>query len=175
MDYYELFQSKEVENPIVVMKLEQAAYTYGMKKAEFEALERLKVAYYSGREFEEPCDILTEPTFLVSELIKKTLTLYDKEILFKGVQLFPTAEESGSYPLYWVPLFRELDCLHKDTMKQDNGLLKNLVLAKEKIAGHSVFRIGGILEYKVAVSLPVAESILRRRPYGVGLRKIEVR
>ena len=58
MDYYELFQSKEVENPIVVMKLEQAAYTYGMKKAEFEALERLKVAYYSGREFEEPCDIL---------------------------------------------------------------------------------------------------------------------
>lgn len=175
MDYYELYQSEKVENPIAVMKLEQATYTYEMTGTDFEALDRLKVAYYSGREFEEPCDILTEPTFLVSDLLKRALSLYDKEILFKGVQLFPTAEEGRRHPLYWVPLFKELDCLHEDTVKHDNGMLKNLVLAEKKITGYSVFRIGGILEYKVVVSLPAAESILRRRPYGVGLRKIEVR
>lgn len=37
-----------------------------------------------------------------------------------------------------------------------------------------VFRIPGLVEYKVVVSLPVAEGILRRRCYGVGLRRLEV-
>lgn len=54
-------------------------------------------------------------------------------------------------------------------------MLQRLVLDKRKIHKQPVFRIGGLLEYKVAVSLPVAESILRRRPYGVSLQRIEVK
>lgn len=53
-------------------------------------------------------------------------------------------------------------------------MLKKLVLDRRKIRGKAIFRVGGLLEYKVAVSLPVAESILRRRPYGVSLQRIEV-
>lgn len=174
MEYFELCQSKAVENPLVVLKLDKERYTYRMTQEDFAALDRLRVAWFSGREFEEICDILTEPTFLVSEGLKKSLQLYDRSIPFKGVQLFSTAEESKQYPLYWVPCFPWLDCLHEKTEKQDNGMLKHLVLAGKKIRGKSIFRIGGLLEYKVAVSLPVAESILRRRPYGVSLQRIEV-
>lgn len=63
---------------------------------------------------------------------------------------------------------------YTDPKKQDNGMLKKLVLDRRKIRGKAIFRVGGLLEYKVAVSLPVAESILRRRPYGVSLQRIEV-
>ncbi len=174
MEYFELCQSKAVENPLVILKLDKEKYTYRMTEAEFAALDKLKVAWFSGREFEEICDILTEPAFLVSEKLKKSLQIYDKNISFKGVQLFSTAEESKQYPLYWVPFFPRLDCLHEHTKKQDNGMLKSLVLEEKKIRGKCIFRIDGILEYKVVVSLPVAESILRRRPYGVSLQRIEV-
>ncbi len=174
MEYFELCQSKAVENPIVILKLDRAKYSYAMTEEDFAALDRLRVAWFSGREFEEVCDILTEPAFLVSDRLKRILQIYEKELPFKGVQLFSTAEESRQYPLYWVPCFPVLDCLHEKTQKQDNGMLKHLVLAKKEIRGKSIFRIGGLLEYKVAVSLPVAESILRRRPYGVSLQRIEV-
>lgn len=174
MEYYELFQSKKVENAIEILGLDPKKYCYAMKEADFEALDKLKVAYYSGREFEELCDVLIAPTFMVSDHIKKLMELYEKDIQFKGIQVFPTAQESNKYPLYWVAKFPEINCFHKMTVIQDNGMLERLVLEQRKIGGRQIFRLPGIIEYKVIVSMPVAESILRRRMYGIGLQKIEV-
>ena len=53
MEYFELSQERAVENPIEVMNLDRNIYTYQMKEKEYEKLETLKVAYYSGREYEE--------------------------------------------------------------------------------------------------------------------------
>ena len=78
MDYYELSQSKKVENAIEILGLDQEKYCYAMEEANFEALDKLKVAYYSGREFEELCDILIAPTFMVSDYMKKLMELYEK-------------------------------------------------------------------------------------------------
>ncbi len=175
MEYFELVQSKNVRNPVAVMKLDRKKYNHEMTKEDFEALERLKVAYFSGRETEEACDILTDPAYMVSDRLRKVLKLYDKTLEFKGVQLFPTSELCGRYPIYWIPGFERIDCLHGSVEKYDNGMLKRLVLDERKAEGHPVFRIGGILEYKVVVALPVAESILRRRPYGVSLQRVEVK
>lgn len=60
------------------------------------------------------------------------------------------------------------------TQTYDNGMLKKLVLDESRTGGLNVFRVRGLLEYKVMVSLPLAESILRRRFYGIELRKAEV-
>ena len=53
-------------------------------------------------------------------------------------------------------------------------MLKELVWDKKKIKGLDIFRVAGLLEYKVIVSLPVTESLLRRRLYGIGLQRIKV-
>lgn len=174
MEYYELTQSEKAENPIELMGLDSAAYCLAMTRKDFEALDDMRVAYFSGNEAEELCDVLTSPTFLVSDRLKKLLSLYGKEIEFKGIQLFPTSEESKQYPVYWVPYFPSQDCVHKSSTWYDNGMLSSLVLDKSRIGRRSVFRLPGLLEYKIIVSLPVAESILRRRFYGIGLRKMEV-
>lgn len=174
MDYFGLLQSDKVQNAIEIMKLNRAAYCYRMNQKEFDALDKLKVAYYSGSESEEECAVLMAPTFLVADGLKRILERYDKEISWKGIQLFPMAEESKRYPLYWVPGFQTIDCLHEKTEKHDNGMIKRLVLDGNRTGGRCVFRVSGLLEYKVMVSLPLAESILRRRFYGVRLRKAEV-
>ena len=175
MEYFEMTQSKKVENPMQLMGLDSQLYTYAMTEKDFEALEKLKVAYFSGREYEEICDILLQPTYLISDELKKLLELYERKTLFKGVQIFPTAKESKQYPIYWVPQFPVLDCIHNSTVKGDNGMLQKLVLDSRKIGNRQIFRLPGFLEYKVIVSMPVAESNLRRRFYGVGFEKVEVR
>lgn len=174
MEYFELSHNRKVENPMELLGLDKGEYCYDMTKQKFEALEKLKVAYFSGREYEEVCDILLEPTFMISDQLRKLFALYDKSIQFKGVQIFPTADESRQYPLYWVPLFPTVKCFHESTKKNDNGMLKKLVLSQDKIGNRQIFRLPDLIEYKVIVSMPVAESILRRRMYGVGLQKVEV-
>lgn len=174
VEYYELFQSKKVETPVEIMGLDSEKYCYAMTQNDFESLEKLKVAYFSGREFEEVCDILINPTFLISDSLKKVLEMYEREIRFKGVQIFPTAKESKQYPLYWVPQFPQIDVLHKETVIHDNGMAAKLVLDSRKIGNRQIFRISDLLEYKIVISMPVAESILRRRLYGIGLQKLEV-
>ncbi|MGN6714334.1 hypothetical protein [Anaerocolumna jejuensis] len=174
MDYFELFQSEKVENAVELMGLNKNQYSYSMKEEDFSALDKLKVAYYSGRDTEEVCDILKEPTYLISNEIKRLFELYDKSIEYKGVQLFSTAGENTKSPLYWVADFPMPECMHESSGKYDNGMLKELVLDRKKIRGLDIFRVAGLLEYKIIVSLPVAESLLRRRLYGIGMRKVKV-
>ncbi|RDY27784.1 hypothetical protein [Lachnotalea glycerini] len=174
MDYFELFQSEKVENAVELMGLDSSQYPYAMTKGDFEVLDKLKVAYYSGRETEEMCDILKEPTCLISNEIKRLFKLYDRSLEYKGVQLFSTASENTTSPLYWVAGFPIIDCLHESSQKYGNGMLKELILDKKKIRGLNIFRVAGLLEHKVIVTLPVAESILRRRLYGIGLRRVKV-
>lgn len=175
MEYFELTQSANVLHAIQIYNLDPKQYPYQITQAKFNDLPDLKVGYFSGSPAEEVCDILTAPTFMVSETIKQLFSLYDSEIRWKALQLFPLDETYNVLPLYWVPLFTELDCLHDDTKKYDLGTIEHLVLNGRCLLGKDIFRVGGLLEYKVIVSLPVAESLLRRRMYGIGLKKVMVK
>ncbi len=64
--------------------------------------------------------------------------------------------------------------MHERSKIYDNGMVSSLVLNGQKIGRRNLFRLSGLLEYKIVVSLPVVESILRRRLYGVELTKLEV-
>lgn len=173
MEYFELILDKKVENPVEVMNLDPKVYRYDMNLEYFNALDTLKVAYYSGREMEELCGLFVQPAFLISDDIKRLFVLYEKESRFKAVQLFSTAPENKLAPLYWVPWFPELDCTSK-TKKYTTGTVEELILDERVIRGRNIFKVAGLLEYKVIVSFPVAESLLRRRFYGVGFQKVKV-
>lgn len=187
MEYYELFQSRKVENPVRIYGPGIQRYHDAVRETGFEALDEVKMAFFSGQESEELSDVLTEPVFLVSEALKMVMELYDREIRFKALQLIPEKAVSGGLqrdggnspagrcPLYRVPLFAEVDCLHPDSVIRENGTVERLVLDGSRTGDRQIFRIGGLKEYRVAISLPVAESILRRMLCGTGIRKLEVR
>lgn len=175
MEYFELFQSKNVNHAVQILNLDRDTYAYNLNRSKFESLAKLKVGYFSGLNTEELCDILKEPTYMVSDEVKRLFELYEPEIEWKAVQLFPLDEECKVLPLYWVPFFPLLDCLHTTAKKYTNGTVESLVLDAKVCSDKTIFRVDGLLEYKVMISLPVAESLLRRRLYGIGLCKIEVR
>lgn len=175
MEYFELTQSANVLHAIQIYNLDSKQYLYQLTQEKFNELPDLKVGYFSGSPAEEVCDVLVAPTFMVSEAIKQLFSLYDDKIRWKALQLFPLDESYNVLPLYWVPLLSELGCLHADTRKYDSGTLEQLVLDRRCLFDKDIFRVGGLLEYKVIVSLPVAESLLRRRMYGIELKKIIVK
>ena len=70
--------------------------------------------------------------------------------------------------------FEMIECLHESSKKYTNGTIEELVLERKKIGEKQIFRVTPLLEYKVIISLPVAESLLRRRFYGIGLKRVKV-
>ena len=54
-----------------------------------------------------------------------------------------------------------------------NGVLKKLVLNRDAIGDHSIFRVNGIIEKQIVIRFDVAESILRRPMVGIKLEGIE--
>lgn len=181
MEYFELFLSKAVENPVRIAGLDFEPYRRAWKAQDGQddsagsALDDLKAAFFSGQESEEICDLLTDPVFLISGNLKAVFEMYDRDIRFKGIQLIPKTEESSLYPLYWMPFPAVAHCLHRESVVLDTGTVSELVLDGERIGERHIFRVGGIAEDRVVISLPVAESILRRRMYGIGIRRAEVR
>lgn len=175
MEYYLLRQSGKVVNPVRLTDLDQRTYTARMTHDEFRSLENLKNAYIEyDRTWELP-DLLIYPTYMVSDNIRKVFHMYDDSISFKGIQLFPTQPKwiKEASPVYWVYDCVTIDCLHADTIVQPNGAVKELILDGRKLTGADIFKVRGTMENKTVVSLAVAESILRRNPYGVVFEKCE--
>lgn len=177
MEYFLLRQSKELVNPIKVLGTDPDRYVPAMSHQDFKALEKVSVAYVKYEPGQEIPDILSHPTYMVSDEIRKVLHMYDERISFKAVQVFPDRKEyiKEAAKVYWVYDCVMEDCLHPDTVVLPNGELEQIILDRRRVRGRDIFRVKGTLENRLLLSLAVAESILRRNLYGIGLEKVEIR
>ena len=180
MEYFLLTQSKSVVNPIELLVLDPTVFTPQMEHKDFANLKKVTISYFYHSAENEIPDILKHPTYMISDPIKKILSLYDKNISFRAVQAFPMDSKEAERiqrlaRLYWICDCVHVDCLSKDTVFLPNGEVEEIILDRKKIRPLNVFRPRGLLENRLIVSMPVAESILRRNGYGVGVQPIQVR
>ena len=68
-----------------------------------------------------------------------------------------------------------LPCLHEDAVVLPDGTIKKLVIDHKKIPNIDIFQIKNAVHNRVLVSLRMAESISRRKAYGVMFERVEVR
>lgn len=167
MKYFELTADREIANPIRLLKVDGEVYKNGISEEEFKGIPPLSVGYFENLPERELYDVLQEPAFLISDRVKRLVSLYEPMMEFKGIQLFPKGEEDSTMPLFWIPGLIPVDCLSSKAKIYDNGMIEELVLDEAKSDKHHIFRVGGILEHKILVSLPLAESMLRRRISGI--------
>lgn len=175
MRYYILRQSKQLYKPLQVYGLDTSYYKHNMNEADFERLPEYLVSYFKNSKDTEIPEIITQPTLMVSADIKKLLLLYDDSIPFKGVQVFSDNLEERFAKSYWTFLPKTVDCLHEDCQMLPNGEFQTLILDKTKIPAQDIFKVGNITSNLIILSLPVAESILRRNWFGVALEEVEMR
>ncbi|OUP07852.1 hypothetical protein [Anaeromassilibacillus sp. An200] len=172
--YFLLHMSDRVQRPLTILGL-PSRYQRVVDKKAFDRLDQAIVAYFCAEAQEEiPC-VLHDPSFLISDELKKLFCLYMPDLQMKIVQLFAGEKERHENCMYWLPYFRSVSCLHKDAERYPDGSIKKLIIDKTRLPHIPIFRVNEILEFRVIVELSVAESILRRCPYGVGLTPVEVK
>lgn len=177
MEYFLLKESKDVINPIKILGLDPKRYVPAMTHTDFRAIEKVSVAYIQYEHQQEIPDILAHPTYMVSDELRKILHMYDENISFKAVQVFPDQKKyvKEAAKTYWIYDCVMENCLHPDTVILPNGTMEQIILDKRKIRGRDIFRLQRTLENKIVVSLAVVESILRRNLYGIGIEKLSMR
>lgn len=172
--FFRLQISDKISRPLEIIGL-PAQYKNVVAKSDFDKLNDHIVAYFRGKDVPEISGVLSQPSFLVCDDLKLLLQVYDLQFQAKAIQLFAGEMESKENYLYWLPYIESINCLHSDTEKYSNGMLKHLVLEGRLLPNSPIFRVNGLLEDIVVISLPLAESILRRCFYGIQLNPVEVK
>ncbi|MCC8024640.1 MAG: hypothetical protein LIP16_04960 [Clostridium sp.] len=163
MDYFWLRQDRRYVNPPVI----EGFYTR-MRRKDFVPENRYKipdrnVVYCDSDKNLDFTDVLDRQLFLVSEKVKNVFKLYEKSIIYKCFCLLNN--QRNEYMLYYAPLISEIDSFFNEN---------ELTLKGEGMGSSSIFRVKCESKEVIVVRLDVAESLLRRNPEGIELRKIRI-
>lgn len=117
-------------------------------------------------------DVIVSPCFMVSRTVMNTILLYDHSIQFERIIFF--SRERKRSEAYYIPILEKISCLSEKTeFNKDKSAIKHAKVAKEKLTGRPIVQAEGVNCTCVLICLDLAESILRRKTVGVGLRKVE--
>lgn len=171
--YFRLHASPRLMRPLKIIGL-PASYQRVRTREAFDALPSDIVAYFMESAVPEISGVIEDPSFLVCDQLKTLMQAYIPDLQAKTVQLFAGEPESKTGYRYWLPYIESVNCLSPQVERYPDGQPKKLILDAEAVSDLYCFRVGGILEQRIIVALPVAESILRRCLYGVNLEPVEV-
>lgn len=134
--------------------------------------ELLPVQYYL-KEQSRNCyvDWLERPVQLASEQLKILLQKYQPDLKCQPVVLADLKRQRQD--LYWRINVKPVDCLASQSEFKKDGTVIRLVLDGEKAYGYDLFGVSGVAEPLILVSLDLAESLLRRKFFGIRLRRVE--
>lgn len=172
--YFQLKQDADLSNPIQIFHFAvEGDYTEG-KPIDPAIVPKHQVAYFEYSPQVEICDVLFWPTLLVENTIKKLWGLYEPRMKFKGVQVFANDPKINAAPMYWCPVIDSIACMNEATELYPDHTLKHLAIQFHAIEGRHIFQIAGLSEPVVVVSLPVAESMLKRSAIGFDLEAVDL-
>ena len=169
MDYFCLQLSKNVVNPLVpeVLFTDKNARKY-------EDFSDVVVGQYVNDRLLEKTDIIMKPIIMISQEMLMDIKKYQDDLISKPAQFF--SQDAQKIPvLYFLVNPAKANCLHKDAVIDPNGVVSRIILDKEKIPDKHIFMLDGVVESKIIISLDVAECLLNKNYYGIGLEKIDVK
>lgn len=169
--YFELEQDKRIRNRFRFRDIESTVRGE-FEPEEFNQIQDISVLFTLGDKDSVYPDVVDAPVFLVSDALKKLLSAYDPEVMYRRIALNQVKERMQKK--YWLLLTEKIDCLDECSEQHANGWDKRIVLNRERIGRRRVFKVNGIRVPRVFVNLEVSESILRREFKGIVLRPVEV-
>lgn len=141
-------------------------------KADSERLNDSTALYLSGTGKEARPDLIQRPVPMFSRRLKEIVDAYESGLIFKDVVLIH--KENNLQYDYVQILMDELEVLSERCEWYPNRTLKKLVLDTGKIGSHHIFFLKGSFRKDPVISLPLAESLMRRRVTGICFEEVEV-
>lgn len=141
-------------------------------KSEEEKIKEMVPLYLAGSGREARPDFIQRPVTMFSAGLREILKAYEPEAVFKDVMLIH--KENAIQYHYVHTLLDYVDALSGRSEYYPNGMERKLVLDGKKAEGHHLFLPAGAQRKDPVVSLPLAESLLRRSVVGICLEEVEV-
>lgn len=175
MEYFLIKSSVKV--PLQPIHMDTNLYRYRLTEENYERLPKSEIYYYHYTEDIEIPELMLQPTFMAGDVLQQIISLYDETVSWKSLYMLPDEEDKimELSKHYWIPGLTRIKCLHPQAELQPNGAVTKLVLDKKRLRNLNIFQVEETQENFVLVSLALAESISRRQPYGVRLKRVEVR
>jgi len=165
MQYFILKQDPRVNGPKV-----PANIAYSPLKRIFSIEEAMAFPVHNKTDWEYPA-VIERPIYLVDSAVKAVLSRYNKKMVWNAVMLNDL--EKAEQHIYWLMGVPFVSCVSKQSTFHADKSIKNLVLDESEINHRSIFKVDGLLEQYLVVSLNVAESLLRREIYGIELTAVQ--
>ena len=117
-------------------------------------------------------DFIKSPVYMVSEMAKKVIDMYEDDLVFKKIVLIH--KEETKQLVYFHLLLQEIEAVADAAEYDPSGIENQLILNREKIGDHKAFLLAESKIKLPVISLEVVESLLRRHVMGVTFKEIEV-
>lgn len=173
MDYFLLKQDERYANTPRLRDIFYKANVRNINRENSHKIDDVVIFQVDAEDGCEYTDILDKQIFLVSEKLIKVISKYDSEMIIKTLPLIDAKRDRQEN--YYLPILEDVEALNEKTeLGFNKTVYKKIVLDKEKIKDKKIFRIKESSKNLVVVRLDVAESILRRKPKGICLERLEV-
>lgn len=170
MDYFMIHQDKRLfYKP--QLKQSDIFHLKSMTREQINDREGAAIIYVEENRYNEYTGYIDTPVKLISKNIKKILSKYQNDIIFKPVILIE--KESNRQENYYIIAVPELECASECSTRDALGNVKEFILDEEKVEHLRVFQAKDY-DNQLFVRLDVAESILRRKTYGILFEKVNV-
>ena len=118
-------------------------------------------------------DVIVKPFLLLSDMARKTVSIYESRIPYKQVVLLDY--DNGLTSLYFLPILETVYCLStKSEISREKTVIYHPVFEESKLPTQSIFELGGLDNSFIVIRLDLAESLLRRGMRGIVLREVEI-
>lgn len=173
MKYY-LLSWEDEGNPVPRIRnwMEKIDF-HTMQQKEIEKLPSRMLLYIEENPDVLFTDIISNPFFMVSEMVWEVMEKYGEKAEHREVILLDT--ENGLTGIYYLPLLEECDCLsEKSVFNNSRTILHEIVLDEGKLADLPViFRIADMEKDYVIGRMDFVESILRRGAKGIRIMELK--
>lgn len=168
MEYFIICQDQRVLNSVEPIGVAKAID----KNIDTKITDEMPVQFYIKEKKEnEYVDYIEGQVPLISDKLKYIFEKFQEDTFLKPAVLADVKRMRQD--LYWLMIPQSIDCLSPKTEFKKDGTLKRLVIDENKIGFTKIFKVEGILENFIILSLDLAESILRGDFIGIKLERVE--
>jgi hypothetical protein len=172
MRYFLLEADKGYTQTPQILNLHNQIDVRNLKKGSYYRIPKRLLLRIKGNKNMVYTDVITQPIFLLSELMKKVLEKFEPNLNYKETVLLD--QEYGKAERYYLPTLEELDCLTADSIfNMDHSILHKIVIDADRTEDKCMFAISGVSNRYIVVRFDYVESILRRGAKGFQLKEIE--
>lgn len=176
MKYFELVDTPELECAPRIKNWYGKFDVRDIRIDRFPQLPKMQLFTIESSEQTIFTDLILFPFLLISPNIRNVIEMYKENCFYRDIILLD--EVSGESKLYYLPVLSETNRLQvKEKERENVAVVKKSTeeyVGKNSVLRKNIFWVRDSRKRHTIISLDLAESLLEREMFGIGLKEVEL-